>query len=255
MLEAIILGIVQGLTEFLPVSSTAHLILLPWFFTWSGAVDTLTFDVALHAGTLCSLLCCFWKDWADLLLRKQRLLVLIFMASIPAGTAGFFLNDLIGSSMRSPEIISVMLIAVGFVMLLSEKAFKHKDLDAVSFGDALMIGIAQTLAIIPGVSRSGITISAGLFRGLERETSARFSFLLSTPIIAGATLLHGKKAFESPENYDLKLFAVGLIGSFFTGFIAIKFLMKFLKKYPMNVFVFYRFALAVVIIAGVWLKK
>jgi undecaprenyl-diphosphatase len=255
MLEAIILGIVQGITEFLPVSSTAHLILLPWFFSWSGEVDTLTFDVALHVGTLCALLVCFWKDWIDLIARKQRLFGLILLASVPAGITGFFLNDFIERSMRSPVIISLMLIVVGFLMLVSEKAYKFKGIDKVVFSDALIIGISQAIAIIPGVSRSGITIAAGLFRGLEREASARFSFLLSTPIIAGAALLHAKKAFVSAGSYDFKLFAAGLVASFFTGFVAIKFLLNFLKKYPLNVFVFYRFILAVVIIAGIWWKK
>jgi len=255
MLEAIILGIVQGITEFLPVSSTAHLILLPWFFSWSGEVDTLTFDVALHVGTLCALLVCFWKDWIDLISRKQRLFGLILLASVPAGITGFFLNDFIERSMRSPVIISMMLIVVGFLMLVSEKAYKFKSVDKVVFSDALIIGISQAIAIIPGVSRSGITIAAGLFRGLEREASARFSFLLSTPIIAGAALLHAKKAFVSAGSYDFKLFAAGLVASFFTGFVAIKFLLNFLKKYPLNVFVFYRFILSVVIIAGIWWKK
>jgi undecaprenyl-diphosphatase len=246
MLEAIILGIVQGITEFLPVSSTAHLILLPWFFNWNSEVDTLSFDIALHAGTLSALLCCFWRDWADLFLRKQRLLGLILMASFPAGIAGVFFNDVIETSMRSP--------VVGGIMLLSEKAYRHKNVDAVTFGDALFIGISQAIAIVPGASRSGITIAAGLFRGLEREASARFSFLLSTPIIAGAVLLHAKKAFDSAESYDIRLFAVGLAASFLTGFAAIKFMLNFLRRYPLNVFVFYRFVLAVVIIARIWLK-
>lgn len=254
MLEAIILGIVQGLTEFLPVSSTAHLILIPWFFNWDGEVDTLTFDVALHAGTLCALLFCFWKDWADLVLRRQRVLGLIVMASVPAGIAGLFFNDMIENSLRSPVIISLMLVVFGVVMLLSERSHRYKTVEAVTFSDALVIGIAQAIAIVPGVSRSGITIAAGLFKGFNREASARFSFLLSTPVIAGAVVLHSKKAFESPENYDLKLFAVGLIASFLTGFAAIQFLLSFLRKYPLNAFVFYRFILAVVIIAGLWLK-
>jgi len=254
MLEAIILGIVQGLTEFLPVSSTAHLIVLPWFFNWNGQVNTLTFDISLHAGTLFALLCCFWKDWLDLILRKQRLFSLIVVGSVPAGIAGLFLNDFIETAMRSPLVISIMLIVFGCVMLLSERSFKHKNIDSVTLGDALVIGIAQAIAIIPGVSRSGITISAGLFRGMEREAAARFSFLLSTPIIGGAVLLHAKKAFESPASYDFRVFAVGLVVSFLTGFAAIKFMLNFLRKHPMNMFVFYRFALAVVIIAGIWLR-
>lgn len=254
MIEAIILGIVQGVTEFLPVSSTAHLILFPWFFNWSGEVNTLTFDVALHAGTLLALLLCFWRDWINLILKKQRLFGLIVFASIPAGAAGFLLNDIVEKSLRNPLLISLMLIVVGFIMLVAEKAYKFKDMEKTSMKDAIIIGIAQAIAIIPGVSRSGITISAGLFRGFEREASARFSFLLSTPLIAGATLLHFKEAFMSQGNHDLQLFATGIITSFITGLIAIKFLLSFLKKYPMNLFVYYRFMLAVVIIAGIWLK-
>lgn len=254
MLEALILGIVQGLTEFLPVSSTAHLILFPWFFNWSGKIDTLTFDVALHAGTLFALVLCFWRDWVELIFRKQKLLGLIILASIPAGAAGFLLNDFIESSMRKPLIISLMLIVVGIVMLAAEKVYKYRGMEKTELKDALIIGIAQAIAIIPGVSRSGITISAGLFRGFQRDAAARFSFLLSTPIIAGATLLHFKKAFMNQGNHDLQLFSIGLISSFVTGIIAIKFLMSFLRKYPLNLFVYYRFILSVVIIAGIWLK-
>jgi len=255
ILEAVILGIVQGITEFLPVSSTAHLILMPWFFNWSGEVDTLTFDVALHGGTLLSLLFCFWKDWIELITRKQRLFGMIVLASLPAGLAGFFLNDLAEQTLRSPLLISLMLVAVGIVMLLAEKAKTHKGLDGMRLNDAIAIGIAQSLAIIPGVSRSGITISTGLFRGIGREASARFSFLLSTPIIAGATALHFKKAFFDHGAHDYQLFAAGLFASFITGIIAIKFLLAFLKKHPLNLFVYYRFALAVVIIAGIWLRR
>jgi undecaprenyl-diphosphatase len=251
----VILGIVQGITEFLPVSSTAHLILVPWFFNWNGEVDTLTFDVALHGGTLLSLFFCFWKDWIELITRKQRLLGMIVLASVPAGLAGFFLNDFVEQTLRSPLLISLMLIVIGVVMLMAEKAKTHKNLDAIRLNDAIAIGIAQSFAIIPGVSRSGITISTGLFRGVGREASARFSFLLSTPIIAGATVLHLKKAFFDHGNHDFQLFAAGLLSSFITGIIAIKFLLAFLKKHPLNLFAYYRFALAVVIIAGIWLRK
>jgi len=254
MLEAIILGIVQGVTEFLPVSSTAHLILFPWFFNWSGEVNTLTFDVALHAGTLLALILFFWRDWIDLIFKKQKLLGLIILASIPAGAAGFFLNDIVEHDLRNPLLISLTLIAVGFLMLIAEKANKYKNMEKTGLKDAIIIGIAQAIAIIPGVSRSGITISAGLFMGFEREAAARFSFLLSTPIIAGATILHIKEAFTSQVNYDFKVFSIGIITSCITGFIAIKFLLNFLKKYPLNLFVYYRFILSAVIIANIWLK-
>jgi undecaprenyl-diphosphatase len=254
MIEALILGIVQGITEFLPVSSTAHLILFPWFFNWGGEVDSLTFDISLHAGTLLALLLCFRKDWITLITKKQRLFVLIILASIPAGVAGFLLNDVAEKYLRKPLLISFTLIAVGIVMLLAEKMYKYKSIEQTGLKDAIIIGIAQAIAVIPGVSRSGITISAGLFRGLEREASARFSFLLSTPIIGGATLLHLRKAFLGHENHDIRLFAIGFIASFITGFMAIKFLLNFLRKYPLTLFVYYRFALSLVIIAGIWLK-
>jgi len=254
VLEALILGIVQGFTEFLPVSSTAHLILFPWFFNWTGEVDTLSFDIALHTGTLIALLACFWRDWIELITKKQKLFGLIVLASIPAGVAGYLLNNFAERALREPLIISMMLVAVGFLMLIAEKANKYKDMEKTGLKDAIIIGIAQAIAIIPGVSRSGITISAGLFRGLKREASARFSFLLSTPIIAGATMLHFKKLITAQENYNLQLFAIGLVTSYITGIIAIKFLLNFLKKHPLNVFVYYRFILAVVIIAGIWLK-
>ncbi len=254
MIEALILGIVQGITEFFPVSSTAHLILLPWFFKWGGDLDTLTFDVALHGGTLLALILCFWRDWIEMLMHKRRLFYLIILASVPAGGVGFFFNDFVEESLRSPYIISLALVLGGIVMYLSEKILKHRSLEDLNLPDAVVIGIAQAIALIPGVSRSGITISAGLFRGLDRSSSARFSFLLSTPIIAGATLLHAKKMMTGPANYDLNLFMVGIAASAITGYAAIRFLMSFFKKYSLNAFVYYRFFLAAVIIAGIWLK-
>ncbi|MBI5632416.1 MAG: undecaprenyl-diphosphatase UppP [Nitrospirae bacterium] len=255
MIEALILGIVQGLTEFLPVSSTAHLILFPWFFNWTGELDSLTFDVALHAGTLLALVICFWNDWIELVLRKQKLFMLIILASVPAGIVGILLGDLVEHALRSPLIISVSLIVFGLVMLIAEKMNKTRAVDSITITDALIIGFAQAVALIPGVSRSGITISAGLFRGLEREAAARFSFLLSTPIIAGATLLHARKLLKASADHNMPLFLLGFIAAAFSGFAAIKFLLHFLKKHPLNVFVYYRFGLAVVIIAGIWLKS
>jgi undecaprenyl-diphosphatase len=255
MIEALILGIVQGFTEFLPVSSTAHLILFPWFFHWSGELDSLTFDVALHAGTLLALVICFWKDWIDLILRKHKLFMRIVIASVPAGIAGVLLNDYVEHTLRSPYIIAVTLVVFGGVMLAAEKMNKTRNVDSLNLGDALTIGLAQAIALIPGVSRSGITISAGLFRGLEREASARFSFLLSTPIIAGATLLHARKLLKTSADHNMTLFLIGFIAAAIAGFAAIKFLMSFLKKHPLDLFAYYRFGLAVVIIAGIWLRR
>lgn len=254
MLEAIILGIVQGFTEFLPVSSTAHLILFPWFFGWKGDIDSLTFDVALHAGTLLALIICFWKDWVEMLFNNRKLLALLVAATLPAGIAGILLKDAVETTLRSPLIIVFTLVLFGIVMLISERWKKEREIKDMTFSDAVIIGVAQAVALIPGVSRSGITISAGLFRGLEREASARFSFLLSTPVIFGAALLEGRKLIFNAGNYDLNLFMAGFVASGVTGFIAIKFLLYFLRKHPLNIFVYYRFVLAVIIIGGIWLR-
>ncbi|NJD55215.1 MAG: undecaprenyl-diphosphate phosphatase [Nitrospirae bacterium] len=255
MIEALILGIVQGLTEFLPVSSTAHLVLFPWFFHWTGELDSLTFDVALHAGTLLALLVCFWRDWIELIFTRRRLFSLIVIASVPAGIAGFFLNDLVEHALRSPYVIAVSLVVFGCIMLIAEKLNKSRTMENITLADALTIGIAQAIAIIPGVSRSGITISAGLFRGIDRESSARFSFLLSTPVIAGATVLHARKLMNGNADHHVSLFVIGLIASAVTGFAALRFLMSFFRKHPLNAFAYYRFGLAAVIIAGLWLRK
>jgi undecaprenyl-diphosphatase len=254
MLQALILGIVQGLTEFLPVSSTAHLVLFPWFLNWGGVLDSLTFDIALHAGTLCALLVCFWKDWLDILLKKRRLLLLIVLASVPAGVAGILFEHAVETRLRSPLVIALSLVVIGIVMLASERAYKHRKVEDIGLIDSIVIGVSQAVALIPGVSRSGITISTGIFRELEREEAARFSFLLSTPVIGGAVLLHLRKILAGGATHDVSLFAVGFVASAVTGLIAIRFLLTFLKKHPINVFAYYRFGLAAVIMIGIWLK-
>ncbi|MBA3061326.1 MAG: undecaprenyl-diphosphate phosphatase, partial [Nitrospirae bacterium] len=146
------------------------------------------------------------------------------------------------------------LVLFGIVMLISERWKRGREIKDMTFSDAVIIGVSQAVALIPGVSRSGITISAGLFRGLEREASARFSFLLSTPVIFGATLLEGRKLIFNAGNYDLNLFMAGVVTSAVTGYIAIKFLLYFLRKHSLNIFVYYRFVLALIIIGGIWLK-
>jgi len=145
-----------------------------------------------------------------MLTRKRRLFYLILLASVPAGVVGVLFNDFVEESLRSPYIIVVALVLGGIVMLLSERMFKHRSLENLNLPDAVVIGIAQAVALVPGVSRSGITISAGLFRGLDRSSSARFSFLLSTPIIRGAALLHTGKMMTGTEQYELNLFMAGL---------------------------------------------
>ncbi|MGB9892018.1 MULTISPECIES: undecaprenyl-diphosphate phosphatase [Thermodesulfovibrio] len=246
LFKAIILGIIQGITEFLPISSTAHLVITPWIFGWSGIVNSLSFDIAVHVGTLISLLYCFWKDWINIFFRERKMLLFIIIGTIPAGIAGIAFHDLIESALRHPLIIVVTLILVGFLMLYAEKVGK-KLIRAVTLSDAVVIGTAQAIALIPGVSRSGITITAGLFKGLDRAYAAKFSFLLSTPAIAGAAMLDFYKSIKIGQSHDYSLFIIGVISAAITGIIAIKFLLSFLQKYPLNLFIYYRWFLAVVI--------
>ncbi len=252
--QSAILGIIQGLTEFFPVSSTAHLILVPWAFGWKGEVDTLSFDIALHAGTLLALLIFFMKDWIHIFTRETRLLLLICIATIPAGVAGFLLQDVVEHSLRSPLVISLSLVGIGFFMLYTERVGrKRHDLDTISLLDVILIGISQAFALVPGVSRSGITISTGMLRGLKREASARFSFLMATPVIGGATLLEGKSFIEHYESHDMTLLLIGIATSFISGLCAIHFLLRFFRRFPLTLFVYYRFVLSGIIMVMLWM--
>ncbi len=253
IIKGIILGVVQGITEFFPVSSTAHLILFPWFFGWKGEIDTLAFDVALHGGTLLSLLVCFYRDIWDIIARDRKTLFLVVIACIPAGVAGILLHHAAESALRSPAIIVVTLAGVGFLMLAAESYGKRERMEA-SLLDSIFIGVSQAAALIPGVSRSGITITAGLFRNLTREYAARFTFIISIPVIAGATMLEGRKLLAHPESYHLDVFMAGLLAAFISGVFAIKFLLAFLRKYPLNLFVYYRFILAALILSLIYLR-
>src|SRR5262245_15187677 len=204
ILQAIVFGAVQGLTEFLPISSTAHLILLPWFMGWPD--PGLAFDVALHLGTLVALLIYFRADWIALIgagfgvLRghtqstNARMAMLIVAATIPGAAAGALFEHKVEDALRAPQLIGVMLIVMALVLVAAEAVGRRKkNLIEVSWGDALAIGVAQAFAIVPGVSRSGSTITAGLFLNMKRDAAARFSFYLSAPIIAGAV---GKKTID-----------------------------------------------------------
>ncbi|GAB6182937.1 undecaprenyl-diphosphate phosphatase [Thermodesulfovibrio hydrogeniphilus] len=244
--RAVVLGIIQGITEFLPISSTAHLVITPWIFGWSGTVNSLSFDIAVHVGTLFSLLYCFWKDWIDILLKDRKMLAYLIIGTIPAGLAGVAFHDVIETELRNPMIIVFTLVFVGILMLVAEKVGKRQR-TKVGLSDAIVIGTAQAIALIPGVSRSGITITAGLFKGLDRAYAAKFSFLLSTPAIAGAAFLDFYKSMKIGLHHDYSLFFVGFVSAAITGIIAIKFLLNFLKKYPLNIFIYYRWVLAGVI--------
>ncbi len=251
MLAAIVLGFVQGLTEFLPVSSSGHLIILPWFFRWSGTVDSLPFDVALHGGTLTAVIFYFAGDVFRLLRDDRRTVLMIILATVPAGVAGLVLEDLVSGSFRSPFLVAAMLAIFGLVMWLSERGVHWKTLPELGMRDAAIIGLAQALAIVPGVSRSGVTIAAALFSGYRREEAARFSFLLSIPVIGGATVLEARHLRGMPSG-DLLLVATGFITAALAGYGAIGFLMGFLKKHSLDAFVYYRWLVALAVTVGTW---
>lgn len=259
MFEAVVLGIVQGLTEFIPVSSSAHLILFPWFFGWTGLVDSLSFSVALHFGTLLALLVYFRKDWIGMLgtaRNRDGLIWNILAATIPAAAAGFLFRDQI-EALRSPLLIILTLSGIAGLMIFVERTRSRDEgagLEGMNTKKALFIGAAQALALVPGVSRSGITIIAGLSRGLSRTAAARFSFLMGTPIIAGASFLEARELFQTFQGLRYDVLAAGIIVSAVTGFAAIKFLLHFLQKHTLEPFAYYRFFIAFVIIVTVWLQ-
>jgi len=268
LLRAIILGVIQALTEFLPISSSAHLIL---FREWLGfdSIDGLTFDVALHVGTLLAIVIYFHKDIRELILGagrlvkkpdlradvNQRLAIFIIAATVPAALAGFFLDDWIDSQVRSPAVVVVTLIAGGILFILADRYSKHLHrLDGLSFRGAMLIGVAQSIALIPGVSRSGITIIAGMSQKLERVEAARFSFLLSVPILMGAGVKKGIDASASAlSGNELGLLTAGMLTSAVAGWIVIRFLLRFLQSHGLSLFAYYRFLLAVIVL--VWLAR
>ena len=262
--QAIIYGIVQGLTEFLPISSTAHLILLPWALGWPD--PGLSFDVALHLGTLVALIIYFWADWMALvtsatgILRGRtqapdaRLALMIVGATIPGAIAGALFEHKVEDALRAPQVIALMMIALALVLIVAElMGHRKKSLDEISWGDAMTVGVAQALAIVPGVSRSGVTITAGLFRNMKRETAARFSFYLSTPLIAGAV---AKKMLdmlkEGATVEQLIPFVVGIIVSGIVGYLAIAFMLRYLQTRTTYLFVYYRIALGIAVFLAIW---
>ncbi|MDA8424825.1 MAG: undecaprenyl-diphosphatase UppP [Treponema sp.] len=270
--QSLILGIFQGLSEFIPISSSAHLVIIPWLFNWKDpAIDSLTFDVELHLGTLVAVIVFFASDiwrllsaWVRSIVERKigadpdrRMAWYLFAACIPGGIVGVLFEHKVQTSFHEMPIpqLSMILMAVviallGGLMWLADSLASHKrSFDKLSFKDSILIGVAQALAIFPGVSRSGSTITAGLALGLERETAARFSFLLSAPIILGAGLkslydFHKSYAGGGISSSELAIFPIGFLAAAVAGFLCIKFLMAFLKKHSTKVFAWYRLALA-----------
>ena len=279
ILQALILGIVQGLTEFIPISSSAHLIIVPWLFGWNDPVlISLSFDVALHLGTLVAVVWFFASDWvrliragvASLVERKigsdpdRQLAWLLVIGCIPGGIAGVLGESKIDALFHQPGmpvklvaiiIMAIIIVALALILFIVERRALHtREMDSLTLKDAILIGLAQALAIFPGVSRSGSTITAGLALNLKRDTAARFSFLLSAPIILGAGL---KSAWDMFQQYhsgagfassELLLFPIGFVAAAVSGYFCIKYLLRYLQKNSTDPFVYYRWGLAVLII-------
>jgi undecaprenyl-diphosphatase len=266
LLRAIILGAVQGLTEFLPISSSGHLILVPALFRWPD--QGLAFDAGLHLGTLAALLVYFWRDWWEMTLAglrdvfrghlvhrrpdpRTRLLLLLALATIPAAIAGLLLDSWIEENLREPWIVVVSLVVVATIMLAADRlGTLDRTVAGVSVPDAVIIGIAQACALVPGVSRSGATISAGLTRGLTRNDAARFAFLVGTPTIAGAAMLKIGDITADPDEF--RHFLAGTVTSAIVGLAAIHLFLRYLRTRNLVPFVVYRYALALgtVLIGG-----
>lgn len=275
--QSIILGIVQGLGEFLPISSTAHLAIIPYFTGWKD--PGLGFDVALHVGTLIASIAFFFWDWVAIIylafldnlefppkadspmakkiknfenIYSKRLLWLIIVATIPGAIFGFFLESKAETVFRNPLIIAGTLSAMGLILFLVDKyASKIKDINKITIKDSILIGLSQAVAIIPGVSRSGATITIGRVCGLNRTDAARFSFLLSSPIIFGAAIVKLPKLFHEGINSSV---IIGIIFSTISSYLAIKYLLKFVEKYSYAIFFWYRLGLAL-LIAVVYILK
>lgn len=265
-LYVIILGAVQGITEFLPISSSGHLVVLHNIFP-TVVIDDMTFDVVLHLGTLCAVFLFFFKDiknifvgWCKSLVNwrltyEAKLGWLIILATIPAILAGYFFEGFIESFLRSNLVVAVMLIIIGLFFILTERfAARQNDLNKLNWKSALFVGVAQAIALIPGTSRSGITIIAGMANKLKREAAVRFAFLLSVPVILGANirkippLYSGAISQEIPMPGDIFSFILGFVMSFILGYFTIKYFLKFVEKHSLNIFAYYRFVLAVIIL-------
>lgn len=250
LFQAVVLGIVQGLTEFLPISSSGHLVLFQKYFGLKESV--LTFDVLLHLGTLVAVLAVFWKDIVSMIKRPwQKLTLLIIMATIPTGLLGLGLKDFFEGLFESGRTIGVEFIATGFIIWLADRIRpRNKGVEDISYFDAVFVGLMQGIAILPAISRSGLTIAGSLFRGINREAAARFSFLVSIPAIAGAAVLDLKDIVNSglPVAEPLP-FIVGPIVAGISGYWAIKYMLRLISTGSMKGFAYYVWALGAVVIA------
>jgi undecaprenyl-diphosphatase len=259
--HALLLGVIQGITEFLPISSSGHLVLVPWFFNWKD--QGLAFDVALHFGTLLAVAAYFWRDWVSIFraafsgqqkgeYRSSYLLVLA-VASVPGAAVGFFLNDLVEEVLRNPLIVAFNLTFFGLLLYLADRYFsKKKNIGQAGFKEGVLIGLAQALAVVPGTSRSGVTMTAGLALGMTRKAAARFSFLLATPIIFGAMVY---KAGDFLDSGVTQMDIIGIGVAFVSGYLAIAGLLRFVEKVGYRWFFYYRLCLAAVILLFIFFVR
>ncbi len=278
IIQAIILGVIQGIAEFAPISSSAHLIIVPWLFGWDNpALGSLTFDIALHLGTLTAVVVYFRVELWRLLKAGVRSVVerriggdferklawLLVLGTIPAVIVGVLIEDTIKAIFHTSGVdipttamilLATMLVGVAVIMYLVEKLARHtRSLEEVSLMDALIIGSAQSLALFPGVSRSGSTIIAGMALGFQRDVAARFSFLLAVPVTAGVGLkslldISGDWQSGALTSSDLLLFVIGIMSAAIAGFLCIHYLLRYLRHSSIMVFVVYRAVLAIVVI-------
>lgn len=258
VIQSIILGIVQGIGEFLPISSSAHLILIPYLFGWEES--SLAFDVALHFGTLLAVLVIYFKEWWNLFVGackkifkhkdsvNNRMFWYLVVATIPGALAGLFLDDIIENVFRKQIWLIALFLAIMGVLIYAgdrwaSKHYKGKEtkFEDITFKQAFLVGCSQALAVLPGFSRSGTTILTGRLLGISKEGITKFTFLLSVPIIAGATIL------KIPELAITKEVIIGIVTSFVVGVISIKFLLNYIKKHDFSVFAFYRLILAIIV--------
>ncbi len=259
ILQAIIYGIVQGLGEFLPISSTAHLVLVPWLLGWEH--PGLAFDIALHMGTLFAVVIFFWRDWirlikaglTDVKSKDGKLFWFIVLACIPGGIFGVLFESEVETTFRNPLLIGMMLIVMGIFLYAADKLSASKvELKDIGFKRSFMIGVSQALAMIPGVSRSGITMATGRAFELNREDAARFTFLLSTPFIFLSGVYNAKDLVSVP--IDTVPFICAIVTSAIVGALSIKFILNYLKKKGFGIFVIYRIILGTVVIAVALLR-
>jgi undecaprenyl-diphosphatase len=263
-LQAIALGVIQGLSEFLPVSSSGHLALVPWLLGWED--PGLSFDVALHFGTLLAVLWYFRMEWLALIKAafgilttgrvetpEKRRVVYLIIATIPGAIGGFLLQHKAESAFRDPQIIAIALIVMGLVLWLVDRSVdQRRILGEMRWVDALLIGLSQVIALIPGVSRSGSTITTARGLRFDRESAAEFSFLMSMPIIAAAVVLEGPKALQQ-GGLTNELMS-GVVASAISGWLAISILMRYVSRHSYGVFAFYRVVLGIAVLAVIYAR-